>query len=103
MLASVARTFHVGVLADCFFDPGAAMCLKQMSGVDSKMPLAALCHPTRCPNACITTRHRPAWARSANECKAFLKEKRLSSLQRAALQKDLERIESVLENIDQGD
>src|SRR5271169_1846851 len=32
MLASLARTLHVGVLADCFFDPGAALCLKQMSG-----------------------------------------------------------------------
>src|SRR5208337_32403 len=52
MLASLARTLHVGVLADCFFDPGAAMCLKQMSGVERKMPLPTLCQPTRCPNAC---------------------------------------------------
>jgi hypothetical protein len=103
MLASLARTLHVGVLADCFFDPGAAVCLKEMSDVDSKMPLPTLCQPTRCPNACITARHRPAWARSANECRAFLKEKRLSPPQRAALQKDLERIETVLDNIDHGD
>ena len=33
---------------------------------------------------------------------AFLKEKRLSSLQRGALQQDLERIESVLKDIDRG-
>jgi len=103
MLASLARTLHVGVLADCFFDPGTAVCLKQMSDVERKMPLPTLCQPTRCPNACITARHRPAWARSANECRALLKEKRLSSLQRAALQRDLERIETVLGNIDHGD
>src|SRR5574337_273930 len=96
MLASVSRTLHVGVLADCFFDPGAAMCLKQMSHVDSKSPLPTICQPARCPNACITVRHRQAWARAANECRTFLKEKRLSSLQRGALQQDLERIESVL-------
>jgi hypothetical protein len=102
MLASLARTLHVGVLADCFFDPGAAMCLKQMSDIDSRTPLPTLCQPTRCPNACITARHQPAWARSANECRAFLKEKRLSSLQRGALQQDLERIESVLKDIDRG-
>jgi hypothetical protein len=102
MLASVARTLHVGVLADCFFDPGTAVCLKQASGIDDKMPLTTLCQPTRCPNACITARHQPAWARSANECRAFLKEKRLSSLQRGALQQDLERIESVLKDIDRG-
>ena len=102
MLASLARTLHVGVLADCFFDPGVAMCLKQMSDIDSRAPLPTLCQPTRCPNACITARHQPAWARSANECRAFLKEKRLSSLQRGALQQDLERIESVLKDIDCG-
>jgi hypothetical protein len=26
MLASLARTLHMGVLADCFFDPGTALC-----------------------------------------------------------------------------
>jgi hypothetical protein len=57
MLASLARTLHVSVLADCFFDPGSAMCLKQATNVDSKLPLTALCQPTRCPNACITARH----------------------------------------------
>src|SRR3546814_4782784 len=30
MLASVARTFHVGPLADCFFDPATALCLKRV-------------------------------------------------------------------------
>ncbi len=56
MLASLARTLHVGVLADCFFDPGTAACLKQATG--AKGPLTALCQPTLCPNACITARHR---------------------------------------------
>lgn len=100
MLASLARTLHVGVLADCFFDPGTAMCLKQATGVDNKMPLTALCQPTRCPNACITVRHRPAWARSADGARTVLKEKRLSPLQRTVLKQDLERIEEVLDNID---
>lgn len=26
LLASLARTLHVGVLADCFFDPSTALC-----------------------------------------------------------------------------
>ena len=100
MLASLARTLHVGVLADCFFDPGIALCLKQATNADNKTPLTALCQPTRCPNACITARHRPAWVRSADEARAVLKEKRLSSLQRSALQQDLARIEAVLHDID---
>lgn len=49
MLASLARTLHVGVLADCFSDPGTAACLKQATNIDGKMPLTALCQPTRCP------------------------------------------------------
>lgn len=101
MLASLARTLHVGVLADCFFDPSTAMCLKQASNVDNKMPLTALCQPTRCPNACITARHKPTWARSAAEARTLLKEKRLSPLQRTTLRQELKRIEEVLDNIDQ--
>jgi hypothetical protein len=99
MLASLARTLHVGVLADCFFDPGTAMCLKQATNVDNKAPLTALCQPTGCPNACITARHRPAWSRSADDARALLKERRLSSLQRSILNQDLERIEAVLDGI----
>lgn len=98
MLASLARTLHVGVLADCFFDPGTAACLKQATG--AKGPLTALCQPTLCPNACITARHRPVWARSAQEAADLLKEKRLSTLQRRILQQDLERAKTVLDSID---
>ncbi|WP_342637469.1 hypothetical protein [Rhizobium jaguaris] len=39
MLASLALTLHVGVLADCPFDPGTAVCLKQATSGDNKMPL----------------------------------------------------------------
>jgi hypothetical protein len=99
MLASLARTLHVGVLADCFFDPGTAMCLKQATRVDNKAPLTALCEPTRCPNACITARHRPVWARAAEDARILLREKRLSELQRVALCRDLDRIEAVLDGI----
>lgn len=98
MLASLARTLHVGVLADCFFDPGTAACLKQAT--EAKGPLTALCQPMLCPNACITARHRPAWARSVQEATSLLKEKRLSKLQRSILQQDLERAKTVLNSID---
>jgi hypothetical protein len=94
MLASLARTLHVGVLADCFFDPGTTACLKQATG--AKGPLTALCQPTLCPNACITARHRPARGRSAQEATSLLKEKRLSKLQRNILQQDRERAKTAL-------
>jgi hypothetical protein len=97
ILASLART--VGILADCFFDPSTALCLKHAIEPDRSAPLVALCEPTRCPNACITARHRPVWARAADDARILLREKRLSELQRVALRRDLDRIEAVLDGI----
>jgi hypothetical protein len=99
LLASLARTLHVGILADCFFDPSTALCLKHATEPDRSAPLVALCEPTRCPNACITARHRPVWARAADDARILLREKRLSELQRVALRRDLDRMEAVLDGI----
>ncbi len=98
MLADTARTLHVGVLADCFFDP-TAVCLRHTTGSQAA-PLISLCEPSRCPNACITTRHRPGWAGAAENAKSVLKEKRLTELQRLAVREDLRRIETILSEID---
>ena len=97
LLATTAHTLHAGVLADCFFDPSSAVCLRRATERDRAAPMIALCEPTRCSNACITTRHRPAWARASDDAKALLKEKRLSELQRTALTQDIRRIEAVLD------
>jgi hypothetical protein len=99
LLAGAARKLHVGVLAECFFDPATALCLQRATDPGRSAPLIALCEPTRCPNACIAARHRPVWARSADDARALLKEKRLSALQRAIVRRDLERIEAVLDGI----
>jgi integrase len=99
LLASLARTLHVGPLADCFFDPSTALCLKRTTTPDRTTPLIAMCEPTRCPNACITQRHRPAWERAAADAARLLCEKRLPELQRVALCRDLDRIEAVLDGI----
>ena len=100
LLADLARTLHVGVLADCFFDPSTALCLKHLGAPDAVGPRTALCEPTRCPNACIAERHRPAWARAAAEARTLLREKRLSSPQRLALDREIDRVEAVLDGID---
>src|ERR1019366_7071662 len=34
LLASTARTLHIGVLADCFFDPATAVCLRHATEPD---------------------------------------------------------------------
>lgn len=99
LLASLARTLHVGVLADCFFDPSTALCLKRTTAAERQAPLTALCEPTRCPNACITERHRPAWTRAAADAEAMLQEKRLAEPQRVALRQDLRRFRAVLDGL----
>lgn len=98
LLASTARTLHPGLLADCFFDPSTALCLAS-SAVGASAPVMPLCQPTRCPNACITVRHKPAWARAADDARELLREKRLSPAQRAALAGELARFETVLEDL----
>jgi len=99
LLASLARMLHVGPLADCFFDPAIALCLKRTTASDRTSPLIALCEPTRCPNACITQRHRPAWERAAADAALLLREKRLPAPQRVVLQQELARVQAVLTGI----
>lgn len=94
MLGDLARTFHVGVLADCFFDPTMALCLK--TATDPSKPQTALCQPTKCPNACIRAQHIPNWKRADDDAKKLLKEKRLSSLQRSSLKTEQARIRDVI-------
>ena len=94
MLSDLARTLHVGILADCFFDPLTALCLKTVT--NQTTPQTALCQPTKCPNACIRARHLPAWQKAEEEVSALLKEKRLSAVQRASLKAERTRIRGVI-------
>lgn len=99
LLGSLARTLYVGSLADCFFDPATALCLKHTGVAQAASPVTTMCQPTRCPNACITRRHKPAWEQAAVQARSLLREKRLPNLQRVALQQDLERITEVLDGL----
>lgn len=99
MLASLAKTLHVGVLADCFFDPSTALCLKTATASAGGAPHTALCQPTKCPNACIKARHLPAWKRAADDVRRHLKQKRLSAVQRSVLKSEVERINAVIDSI----
>lgn len=94
------RSLHPGVLADCFFDPATALCLLGRASEASE-PAIPLCQPTRCPNACITARHRPAWSQAADHARELLAEKRLSPTQRTVLTGELARFKAVLEGIDE--
>ena len=99
MLASLARTLHPGILSDCFFDPNTALCLRSAERIGVKGPVTALCEPTRCPNSCMTSRHRPAWAGALGDVEILLRTKRLSGHQRVALQGEAKRFRRVLDGI----
>ncbi len=99
MLKNLAKTLHVGVLADCFFEPSTAMCLKTASSTDQTGPHTALCQPTKCPNACIKARHLPAWRSARDHAREHLKQKRLPKLQRQILNDEVERIENVINDV----
>jgi hypothetical protein len=49
----------------------------------------AQCRPDRCPNSCITGRHRPLWAKAITDGEELLKTRRLSPLQREAIDADI--------------
>lgn len=103
MLAHLARTLFVGVLNDCFFDPATALCLVKANDQDSSMPALSLCQPDRCPNACVTTRHRPLWEASIQQAEEMLKSKSLSGLQREVLKSEIARQKKMLAPIEGGD
>jgi hypothetical protein len=94
LLAHVAKTLFVGVMNDCFFDPATAFCLNGKT--EAAMPAMARCRPDRCPNSCITSHHRPLWAKAITDGEELLKSKRLSPLQREAIEADLARYRKVL-------
>jgi hypothetical protein len=80
-------------------NPSTALCLKRVTQPNAKAPHTAPCESARRPNACITERHRPAWACAADDAKAMLREKRLSEPQHLVLRQDLTRFRAVLDGI----
>lgn len=96
-LADKARTFHVGVLADCFFDPAIAVCLCHAAG-DPPSPMISLCEPSRRPNACNSTPPpRMGWC--SGECQRRAEGEEIVELQRLAVAQYLQRIEKVRSDI----
>jgi len=92
VLAHLRRTLHVGLLADCFFDPDTALCLDREGATpDRSVPVLSHCWPDRCPNTCITRRHLAPWQMSIAEGEEMLRTKRLSPLQRQTIADDNER------------
>lgn len=95
MLGHLARSLHVGLLNDCFFEASTALCLGRSEASASK-PQLSNCAPDRCPNSCIAQRHLPAWQDAIAHADAILKEKRLSEAQRTAIRQDRDRMRKLI-------
>ncbi len=96
MLTHIAKTLFVGVLNDCFFDPATALCLNGRT--ERNVPAMAQCRPDRCPNSCITSRHRPLWTKAIADSEELLKTKQLTPLQRLVIEQDVARYRKVISN-----
>lgn len=103
MLAHLGRTLHVGFLNDCLFNTATALCLRDPSDAERTAPALSRCSPDRCPNACLTARHREPWQVSIAEGEALLEHRHLSPLQRVAVTRDNERKRRLIAPLMDGD
>ncbi len=95
MLSHLARTLHVGVLNDCFFERGTALCLSSAKD-PTDIPRLSACAPDRCPNSCIGQAHLPAWQGAIARAETILSDKRLSKLQRDVIRQDRDRMRKLI-------
>lgn len=95
MLSHLARTLHVGILNDCFFERGTALCLGSAKG-PTDIPRLSACAPDRCPNSCISHAHLPAWQGAIARAETILSDKRLSKLQRDVIRQDRDRMRKLI-------
>lgn len=105
MLRGLARTYRVGVLADCAFDetnPDAAVCLSESNRarkIKRTLPILDACQPANCANACQTGHHKPAWERMVVEVDEHLKNKKINDVQRDALARQRKAWQGILDRL----
>lgn len=84
MLSHMRLNLHPGLLADCFFEPKDARCLKHLSDGERREPVAGICDP-HCPNACWLKKHLPVWEHALDDVERLGKRNRISPIQRDIL------------------
>lgn len=105
MLSKRAATLHLGVANYCWFtDPTKALCLRLAGTPTATKPLVGMCDSTRCPQATHHPCHRPVWAATAEQHRAFLGTlSRGQKAERVRLQAELDRAEQIVAAIDAAD
>lgn len=94
-LKSRRMMVYPGLFSYCFFDPDAAMCLKD-SKTKKEYPILNSCRPDKCANSCITSKHIPLWRDQILDAKAMLNNKQCSQAQKLVLQREIADLERAI-------
>jgi len=104
MLSHLATTLHPGVLGDCFYQPGTALCAKQARQPAGKKPLPMLNTCLNCPNARRSSVHLPRLEQARNQARQIIGDFRgTPPLQQAALTNHLSQLGQLISQITSND
>ena len=105
MLSHLAVTLHPGVLGDCFYQPGTALCAKQARPPAGKKPLPMLNTCLTCPNARRSSVHLPRLEQARDQARQITGDCRgpLPPLQQAALTGHLSQLDQLISQITSND
>ena len=105
MLSHLAVTLHPGVLGDCFYQPGTALCAKRAAPPAGKKPLPMLNTCLSCPNARRSSVHLPRLEQARDQAQQIIADVRgtLAPLQQAALTSHLSQLGQLISQITNND
>ncbi|MGS1018119.1 hypothetical protein [Allosphingosinicella humi] len=94
MLKNLAVTLHPGFLNDCFYYPDHALC--RLSGDTDQGPRWSACQPAKCPNSCVSQKHRVAITECIDDAQTMKKVPGLSNVQVKTIANQIDVYESLL-------
>lgn len=94
-------TIKFGNLNACLGDLDSALCVSAMQSEIGDKPFInpARCQPHLCKNSVVTEKHLPQWIATEADILKSLKDRRMSKTNRAALQKELSDIRTVIGDV----
>lgn len=105
MLSHLAVILHPGILGDCFYQPGTALCAKRASRPEARKPLPMLNTCLTCPNARRSSVHLPRLEQARDQALQIIGNCRgpLPPLQQAALTTHLGQLGQLISQITSND
>ncbi len=87
-----------GLLADCFFTPEEARCLRHLRTAERREPVAGICDP-HCANACWAKKHLPVWKHTLDDTLQLSRRNRISPIQHDILKAKADECRAVVNAI----